>query len=182
METHPAKRIQSRPRQVETSETRRVTSVNHPAGSIQAGRQATVCVFSKSKQTSQAGRTNQHTKQRKEGKKERVGSLPSNQQTKCCRYFLCIGSPPSNQQTKQPKPHNPVFSQMLSILGLHCGEGAAPCPAPPPAFIYTASIHPSSKHTNRKNAYPSSTVSHKQSTASKPSNHRTKKLHLSPCP
>ena len=40
-------------------------------------------------------------------------------------------------------------------------------PAPPPAFIYTASIHPSihpsTKHTNRNHAYPSSTVSRKQS-------------------
>ena len=32
---------------------------------------------------------------------------------------------------------------MLSILGSHCGEGAAPSPAPPPAFIYTPSIYAS---------------------------------------
>ena len=61
---------------------------------------------------------------------------------------------------------------MLSILGLHCGEGAAPSSALPPAVIYTASINPSihpsflpSFHQThkRKIAYPSSTVSRKQS-------------------
>ena len=105
----------------------------------------------KSKQTtSQAGRTNQHTNQRKESKTERVGS-PSSKQTKqpnvfpkCCRYLLCIGSPPSNQQTKQPKPHNPVFSQMLSILGSHCRIAGRRCALPrTPSRLYLRSIHPS---------------------------------------
>ena len=69
---------------------------------------------------------------------------------------------PSNKQATN-KPSNPnhttlCFHRMLSILGLRCWAGAAPSPAPPPAFIYTASInpsihpstHPSTKHTTEK--------------------------------
>ena len=94
---------------------------------------------------------------------------------------------PTNQATN--KPNNPshatlCFPQMLSILGLHCGEALRPHPLLPLFTSTHPSIHPSilpSFHPSihqpstqaEKFAYPSSTVSCKQTTASKPSNQRT---------
>ena len=60
---------------------------------------------------------------------------------------------PTNQATKATQPS--VFPKCCRYFVCIAGEGAAPSPAPPPAFIYTASIHPSidpsTKRTNRKN-------------------------------
>ena len=47
-------------------------------------------------------------------------------------------NPPSNQQGKQPNQITLCFPQALSILGLHCGGGAAPSP-----FTYHPSVRPS---------------------------------------
>ena len=161
--------------------------------------------------TSQAGWTNRHTNQRKDNIKERVGSPPTtnkpNKQTFSPNivhtYFALV----ARQETNKPSDQSHAtlrFSQMLSIFGSHCGEGVTPSPTPPPVFIYTTSIHQSihpsilpsflsSTHpsihplfhqpnTQTENiAYPSNTVSRKQSWQTNQSTN-AQKLYIYPCP
>ena len=50
--------------------------------------------------------------------------------------FELVAHQATNKPATKTTPHNPVFSQMLSILGSHCGRGAAPS-------LYLHSIDPS---------------------------------------
>ena len=104
--------------------------------------------------------------------------------------------PSTHQTSKQPtnqatQTTQPCFPQMLSILGLHCEKALRPPPhTVPPLSTQHPSIHPSihpsnhppTKHTNRKIAYPSSTVSRKQSQQANQATNTPKRLYICPCP
>ena len=98
----------------------------------------TVCVFSKSKQPAEP--TDTPTKGRRVKKKGAPATNKPSDQTfspnAVDTCFELVAHQATNKPATKTTPHNPVFSQMLSILGSHCGRGAAPS-------LYLHSIDPS---------------------------------------
>ena len=102
------------------------------------------------------------------------------------RHYLQTIHPSTHQTSKQPtnqatQTTQPCFPQMLSILGLHCGEGAAPSLRTPSRLYLHRSIHPSINQAHKQKDCIS--IKHcitQAITASKPSNQRAKELHFCP--